>query len=334
MKGMLRVPLKIAEQRLERKLHELYDRHMSQTKKVDWSYHSLLPWERGRSYTTDPWKPEDSNLSENMYLAVETAMLTEVNLPWFTTYLYDHFRRSLEVLVDFVHTWTAEESQHATLLETYLLLSRSGDPQKLHEDRKESITVGAFEPDLDSAFEVMAYTSIQELATRAFYLNVAQAGEPEDPVLANILRQLAKDETLHYAFYREAVKAHLEINPNFVWPLARVLIDFQMPGASMPNYEERMRVIAREVGYGPAQYFRQVIGTLAEYWDINNLHPTYSQAQKAIDDLKAHLRRLERIAARMSRGDGSAYGGNSKAPNTEKEDSAMAKLLRDAGSRG
>lgn len=289
------------EQQLEGRLAELLRRHLESTARVDWSYHSLLPWERGRNFIREPWRPEQAVLSPAMYTAVETALLTEVNLPWFTTYLSDHFRRSLEVLQDFVRNWTAEESQHANLLETYLLLTRSGDPDQLHTVRKEVLTQGFEVPDLHSAFEVMVYTSIQELATRAFYLNVAGAGEREDPDLARILRRLAKDETLHYAFYRDAVKAHLEVNPNYVWPLVKVLIQFQMPGANMPDFDQRMKIIAQEAGYGPAQYYRQVIGELVRYWDLYRLHPTYAEAQEALDRLRHHEQRLGRVIERLER---------------------------------
>lgn len=292
------------EPQLEGRLRELYHRHLEQTARVDWSYHRFLPWERGRNYVTEPWDPSQANLSPSMYVAVETALLTEVNLPWFTTYLNDHFRGALEVLQEFIHAWTAEESQHANLLEIYLLLSRSGDPDALHRVRKDVITAGFAEPDLESPFETMVYTSIQELATRVFYLNVARAGEHEDPVLANILRQLAKDETLHYAFYRDAVKAHLEVNPNYVWPLVKVLLNFQMPGANMPNFKERMEIIAQQANYGPAQYYRQVIQELARYWDVYNLHPTYAEAQQAIDQFRRHNERLEKLIVRLERAHG------------------------------
>ena len=326
------LPLRVPEERLESKLREIYNRHMVQTKKVDWSYHALLPWEKGRSFISEPWRPEQANLSPELYMAIETALLTEINLPWFTKFLTEHTRGGHEILQNFIYTWVAEEAQHADLLEVYLLLNRSTNPDSLHEIRKEVLTLGANEPDLDSAFEVMVYTSIQELATRSFYLNVAQAGEKEDKIIATILRQLAKDETLHYAFYRDAVKAYLDCNPNYAWPLARVVIEFQMPGANMPGYEERMRTIAKEVGYGPAQYYRQVIGALVDYWDLPNLHPTYSGAQKAIDDLKAYARRLERIAARFSKDDGKGYGGTREKSRDQilTEDSATLKIVRNA----
>ena len=193
-----------------------------------------------------------------------------MNLPWFTTGLGEVFRGSLEVMQDFIHTWTSEEDQHANVLETYLLVTRNTDPNRLHRLRKTVVRNG-WTPGEASAFEGMAYTSIQELSTQAFYIRVAEAAEKEDPQLALILRTLAKDETLHYVFYRDAVKIHLEINPNYIWPLADVMVNFAMPGYLMPHFKERTYIIAEHTNYGIAEFYRQVIKVLADYWDLRNL---------------------------------------------------------------
>lgn len=286
---------------LEPRLGELYQRHREAAAKVDWSYARLLPWERGRNFERKPWAPEDRGLTAPMYLAVETALLTEVNLPWFTTGLDGLFRGSLRVLHDFLRAWTAEEDQHSDLLQTYLLVSRNGDPGRLHELRRQVIEQG-FSLDYDTPVEVMVYTTIQELATRAFYLSVAAAGQPQDPVLARILRRLAKDETLHYGFYRDVIAAHLHADPNYVWPIARVLRDFNMPGRAMPDFRERMKTIGECAGYGPSEYYHQVVQALVKYWGIEQLQPTLAGAIAARHDILVHRDRLARIAARLERG--------------------------------
>jgi uncharacterized protein YkvS len=56
-------------------------------------------------------------------------------------------------------------------LGTYLILTRNGNPNQLHELRKTVV---------------------------------------------------AKDESLHYVFYRDAVKAHLELEPNCIYHVAHV----------------------------------------------------------------------------------------------------------------
>jgi acyl-[acyl-carrier-protein] desaturase len=286
---------------LEPRLRELYRRHREAAAKVDWSYSYLLPWEQGKNFERHPWTPGQRRLSEPMYLAVETALLTEVNLPWFTTSLDDLFRKSLGVLHDFLRAWTSEEDQHSDLLQTYLLLTRNGEPGRLHALRKDVIEQG-FSLDYDTPIEVMVYTTIQELATRAFYLSVAQRGQAQDPALARILRRLAKDETLHYGFYRDVIAAHLHADPNYVWPIARVLRDFNMPGRTMPDFPERMRLIGEHAGYGPCEYYHQVVESLVRYWGVDRLQPTLAGAIEARHQILAHRDRLARIAQRLERG--------------------------------
>jgi acyl-[acyl-carrier-protein] desaturase len=147
----------------------------------------------------------------------------------------------------------------------------------------------------------MVFTTIQELATRAFYLNVAQTGQAEDPVLARLLRRLAKDETLHYGFYRDVIAAHLHANPNYVWPIAGVLRDFNMPGHTMPEYSSRMKTIAEHAGYGPAEYYHHVVNALIKYWGIADLQPTLAEAIAARHAILVHQQRLGRIVERAVR---------------------------------
>ncbi|HUP27168.1 MAG TPA: acyl-ACP desaturase [Chloroflexia bacterium] len=296
--------LSAVDQRLENKLKELYKTHMERTAKIDWSYHSLIPWERGRNFKTDPWHPSQATISPELAVAVETALLTEVNLPWFTTGLTQVFTGSLEVLQDFVRTWTSEEDQHSNILETYLLVTRNDDPDRLHKLRK-TVVRNAWTPGEATPFEGMVYTTVQELSTQAFYINVARRADDEDPLLANVLRTIAKDETLHYTFYREAVKAHLELDPNYVWPVCNVLMNFSMPGHLMPDFHERQRIIAAGANYGIAEYFRHVVDVVARMFDLKNVHPTFPEAQAALNKLNRYLDSLARLAARTAekRGD-------------------------------
>jgi acyl-[acyl-carrier-protein] desaturase len=277
---------------------------MERTARIDWSYHSLIPWERGRNFKTDPWHPSQATISPELAVAVETALLTEINLPWFTTGLTQVFTGSLEVLQDFVRTWTSEEDQHSNILETYLLVTRNDDPDRLHKLRK-AVVRNAWTPGEATPFEGMVYTTVQELSTQAFYINVARKADEEDPLLANILRTVAKDETLHYTFYREAVKAHLELDPNYVWPVCKVLMDFAMPGYLMPDFHERQRIISAGANYGIAEYFRHVVDVVARMFDLKNIHPTWPEAQAALNKLNRYLDSLARLAARSAekRGD-------------------------------
>ena len=283
------------DQRLEGKLKELYDRHLERTAKIDWSYHSFIPWERGRNFNTDPWSPEQVTISPELYVAVETALLTEVNLPWFTTGLVEIFRGSLEVIQDFIRTWTSEEDQHSDVLQTYLLVTRNADPVRLSKLRK-TVVRNAWTPGTASPFVGMVYTAVQELSTQAYYVNVARKADTEDPMLATILRRIAKDETLHYTFYRDAVKAHLELNPNLIEDVAEVLVNFAMPGYLMPDFKARIDVIAQHANYGVAEFYRQVVSVLMDLWDVRRLQPTTPEAITSLTRLNKHVDWMARLA--------------------------------------
>lgn len=279
---------------LEPKLRALYDQHRERANRIDWSYHEFLPLDQLKA------NPDSlPRLSPAVYTAVETAVLTEVNLPWFTTHLHSAFKGALEVMIEFLHTWTAEEDQHALLLETYLLLGGHGDVKRRMALRKGIVRMG-WATNIASHFQAVAYTAIQELATQTFYLRVADVAEKEDAMLSRALRRLAKDETLHMAFYRDAVKMHLEVEPNYVYPLADVLMKFEMPGSGMPNYQERSELLATEVNYGPEQFYSQVVDTLWKYWEIDKLQPTLLEAREAQTKVVNYHRKLGRIAARLA----------------------------------
>jgi len=291
--------LDLFHHRLEPVLQELYENHRQRAAKIDWSYHEYIPWEKGRCFRKEPWDLSQRTLPDGIYTAVETALLTEVNLPWFTTYLSVTFKGSLEVLTRFVHTWTAEEDQHSNLLETYLIITRNADPHELHRLRKTVVEQG-FEPDIEGPLETMVYTSIQELATMVFYNNVAKAVTPHDPDLARLLRRLAKDETLHYAFYRDACKAYLGLDHNFIYYIEKVMTHFQMPGVDMPDFDKRMNVAATEANYGPVAYFNQVYDHLIEFWGVKDLQPSRTDAEEAKQRLLAHHVKLKRITERLA----------------------------------
>jgi acyl-[acyl-carrier-protein] desaturase len=279
---------------LEPKLRDLYAKHLDNAIKVDWAYSDFLPLQEWR--TNQDLIPR---LSPSILSAVELAVFTEVNLPWFTTFLSSIFKGTWGVLEDFVHTWTSEEDAHSVLLETYLLLGNNGDPRARAKLRKQIIRVG-LTATLENEVQALVYTSIQERATQVYYLLLAQHAEKEDPGLAKVLRRLAKDESLHYSFYRDAVKAHIDVDPNWVYTVADVMLRFEMPGRGSPGYQERADAAALADIYGPEQFFTQVIDVLLRYWNIESLHPTYQEAREAQLKIVNHQKRLARIAARMA----------------------------------
>lgn len=274
-------------------IDRLYERHRNHSQKIDWGYHRLLPWERGRNFTNDPWSNSQGSLTEELTIAVETAMLTETNLPWFTAGLNRVFTDGPSSLVRFVQDWTAEEDQHGRVLDVYLLLSRNGDPAIRNGLRKQVITLG-WQPEDINPFAMMVYTTLQELATRVFYLKLARSVERHDAVLSKILRTIAKDETLHYAFYRDAAHAYIEEDPSRIATVCRIIPRFVMPGFGMPQFQRRLQIIAKHAQYGIPEYYHLVLQAVLSFWGVLD-YELSARTREPRNELDQYLKKLQRI---------------------------------------
>jgi acyl-[acyl-carrier-protein] desaturase len=280
---------------LEPYFADLLDRHKDAVGRTEWSYDALVPIEALRV---------SAPLSPIAYLAVETALLTEVNLPWYTASLSSGLATCPAPIQEFVRLWTSEEDQHATLLESYLLLTRSGDPAARARRRKAMIA-GGWRHALGGPFQGMVYTAMQEAATRTFYLCAARACADESLGLAAALRRIAKDETLHMAFYRDVVKAHLDLDPEHVAPLAAVMLSFEMPwsDAVLRDFEDRRTVLSAHGVFRLADFFEEVVQPLWSYWDLDRRAPEGEAARRARTQLRryrAALRKLARAPERIA----------------------------------
>src|SRR5262249_33013094 len=145
----------------------------------------------------------------------------------FITYIEDHlpgyfleYQRLFPVDAaappgDFLHNrelyrfsvkWAQEEDAHAHVLFAYQVRAGLADPDalraKLGGAGQKPFRLGVPEP-----IQVFAYTLIQEKATQLFYQQLGHA--VEEPVLKEILRQLARDEARHFAFFSRVVRAYL-----------------------------------------------------------------------------------------------------------------------------
>jgi acyl-[acyl-carrier protein] desaturase len=274
---------------LEGQFAALLARHKEAAAKTGWTYREFVPrGENGKG---------QSRLSPTAYLAVETALLTEVNLPWYTAGLARGLAGCPGPIQEFVRVWTSEEDQHATLLESYLLLTDSGDHDERARRRKAMIVAG-WQHALTGPFEGMVYTTIQEAATRTFYLCAARACEGEHPALGAALRRIAKDETLHMAFYRDVVKAHLDLDPDYLGPLAAVILRFEMPWSAevLEDFEKRRAELATCGVFHLSDYLTDVLQPLWSYWGLDGLTPREEETQKAQLQLRRYRAALRKFA--------------------------------------
>ena len=277
---------------LESRFAALLDRHKEAVAKTEWSYDEFLPLE---TFRTDA--RGQGPLARPAYLAVETALLTEVNLPWYTASLSQGLAGCPGPIQEFVRLWTSEEDQHATLLESYLLVTGSGDPSSRARLRKGMIAAG-WRHALAGPFEGMVYTAMQEAATRTFYLCAARACGDEYPSLGAALRRIAKDETLHMTFYRDVVKVHLERDPDYLRPLAAVMLGFEMPWSAsvLRDFEERRASLAACGVFRLSDYLDEVVQPLWSYWALDRCVSQSEETRKAHGQLRRYRAALRKFA--------------------------------------
>lgn len=278
---------------LENRIKSLYDAHQERAKLISWEYYDYLPWEKGESFIKKPWDKEQQTLPEEIVVALETSMLTEINLPWYTAYLKDMFKDGLKPFQDFVHTWVAEEDQHASALENYLILTRNSNPKELSSLKKEMIMTG-WDSALANPIATMAYTAIQELATVVFYQKIAKSSKEYDNDLSLLLTKLSQDESLHYAFYNQVIQVYLELDPNQIVFIAPIIKTFKMPGQVLKDFDDRMKIIEK-AGYGPSEYLDGVLEVLVRRWKIEGLQPSNKEAREAKEDILNYMAKLRRI---------------------------------------
>ena len=284
---------------LEKRLQELYEAHTERAKLIEWNYYDYLPWEKGSSFILNPWNESQRTLPTEIVTAIETSMLTEINLPWYTAYLKDMFRDGLVPLQGFVHNWVAEEDQHASALENYLILTRNSDPKELGALKKEMMVTG-WDSTFASPIATMGYTAIQELATVVFYQKVAKTSKEYDDTLSVLLTRLSKDESLHYAFYNQVIQIYLELDPNQIVFLAPIIMDFKMPGQVLKDFDDRMKIIEK-AGYGPEQYLDSVLEVLVKRWKIESIQPSSEEGRNAKRDILMYMDKLRRLKAFANR---------------------------------
>ena len=127
-------------------LHELLptverslDRHVNAA--TEWFPHEFVPYEEGRNFIVEPWKPADSHLPDVAQMALEVNLLTEDNLPYYHLAIWRTFGED-DVWGEWVRRWTAEEGRHAILLRDYLTVTRGVDPEKLEHGRMDMVQRG------------------------------------------------------------------------------------------------------------------------------------------------------------------------------------------------
>jgi acyl-[acyl-carrier-protein] desaturase len=149
----------------------------------------------------------------------------------------------------------------------------------------------------------VAYTSVQELATRIAHRNTGLITEDETAV--RLTARVATDENLHHVFYRDLTGAALAVDPSATMiAIARQVVGFEMPGADMPGFAEKAKAMARAGIYNLRIHLDQVLRPLLlSHWRITEVEGLSDEAERARDELLRHLERVGRVVERLGQPD-------------------------------
>jgi len=273
------------------------DRHLASAEA--WMPHEYVPWSEGRNFTAlggEPWSVEQSKLSPIARTALEVNLLTEDNLPSYHAELGRTFGREGAWGV-WVNQWTAEEGRHASCIRDYLLVTRGVDPEELERARMATLQAG-FDAGGKPLLHACAYVSFQELATRVSHRNTGRYSG--DPIAEKLLTRIAMDENLHMIFYRNLVKAALEIAPSrTLQAITDEVTGFVMPGSVIPGFARKAAQIANAGIYDLRIHHDDVIMPLLRHWRIFEAGGLDAEGERARQDLAEALGTLDARAARF-----------------------------------
>lgn len=275
------------------------NRHIPMAK--DWYPHEYIPWSDGRNFDGplggDPWTEGDSKLTDVARTALIINLLTEDNLPSYHHEIAVMFGRD-EAWGDWVHRWTAEEGRHGAAIRDYLTVTRAVDPVQLEQLRMAHMSKGYQTTQHEDLLRSIAYVSMQELATRVSHRNTGRA--TNEPVADQLLARIAADENLHMVFYRNLLKAALELDPNqTIRAVNEVVQSFEMPGADIPGFQRKAVEIAIAGIYDLRQHRDDVVMPVVRFWGIFDLEGLSPEGEAAREDLAAFLDDLDTQATRF-----------------------------------
>lgn len=282
---------------LEPAVGDLVERHYSLAK--GWNPHEFVPWSRGRDFEPDEeWDPAEAQMPAEVRQALIINLLTEDGLPYYFSTL-EREGGTNKAWGEWSRHWTAEEMRHATVIRDYLTVTRSVDPTALEQRRMQFIKYGFHQP-IEGEAELMAYTPLQELATRISHRNTGKL--LKDAAGQKVMFRVAMDENLHFLFYRDLVSAALEIDPStMVKAIERQVRLFQMPGAGIDGFSAAATAIAEAGIYDlPIHHDQILLPVVVRDWRIEELEGLNPAAERAREALVIRIDRIGKAARRFS----------------------------------
>lgn len=179
----------------------------------------------------------------------------------------------------------------------YLMATRAVDPVKLERDRMVQVSTGEV-PEPETAIDGFVYVALQELATRIAHRNTGKL--LGDSAGFNVMKRVATDENLHHIFYKDMVSTAIEIDPSMVVrAIERQVVNFEMPGTGIPDFDTHKGKIALAGIYGINEFHTGVLDTvLVKNWKIFNLEGLDSEAEKSLAKINRRMAAIGKLATK------------------------------------
>lgn len=249
-------------------IERLVHRHLDHARA--WQPHETTPWSLARDFSdADPWHPDEYPLSDGVRSSLYVNLLTEDNLPYYTETILNQAPKD-HPLNEWTRRWTAEEGRHSIAIRDWALATRALDPVMLEDGRMTQMSGGVV-PQPTDVLDMLAYTSFQELATQVAHKNTGRHLDKERNG-KEVMARVAGDETLHHAFYRDAAKEALQIDPDgVILAIAKNLRNFAMPGVGIPGFRKHALAINKEGIYGQTEFLNSVVRPTLGHWALHEV---------------------------------------------------------------
>lgn len=280
-----------------------------------WQPADLLPESDSESFFDDvrQLQAKARNLSYELMTVLIGDTITEEALPTYETWLsgLNHINKEREGgWNQWVRAWTAEENRHGDVLNKYLYLSGRVNMREMEISTQYLLADGFDIQTSRDPYRNFIYTSFQELATNLSHRRVAiLAKKAGDDLLTKLCGHVASDEARHASAYKFFVSKIFEVDASemmlafedmmrkkIVMPAHFLREKGQPIGSSFDHFSD----VAQRIGVYTATDYVNILKSLIEEWEIENISGLSASAEKARDYLLNLPGRLEKIALRMT----------------------------------
>ena len=280
-------------QELAPEAERLLERHLAASK--EWFPHELVPWDEVIKHDPrDPYDPEYRPIPDPVKRALFVNLLTEDNLPYYTTDITRLFGVD-DAWGAWNRRWTAEEGRHSIVIRDFLTVTGALDPKVMERGRMQHAEHG-FQQPIGGAADGFVYVALQELATRISHWNTGKL--MDDKAGNDVMRRVAADENMHYLFYKDVAVAALSIDPStMVLAMERQVKHFAMPGAGIDDFSNHAKAIADAGIYNLTIHHDQILApVILRHWRLESLEGLSPEAEQARDRLVNRMARIDKVA--------------------------------------